>query len=79
MREDKTFPNLKAIKKEDKKKYKAICRAVREDGIYIEAGENDNLIAKLAENKNALELNDFLLAENEDKIQRQILWKRTDF
>ena len=28
----KTFPKLKAIKKQDKKKYKAICRAVREDG-----------------------------------------------
>ena len=67
----KTFPNLKAIKKEDKKKYKAICRAVREDGAYIEAGENDNLIVqKLAENKNALGVFGFsFLAENEDKIQ----------
>ena len=67
----KTFPNLKAIKKEDKKKYKAICRAVREDGVYIEAGENDNLIVqKLAENKNALGVFGFsFLAENEDKIQ----------
>ena len=67
----KTFPNLKAIKKEDKKKYKAICRAVREDGVYIEGGENDNLIVqKLAENKNALGVFGFsFLAENEDKIQ----------
>ena len=67
----KTFPNLRAIKKEDKKKYKAICRAVREDGVYIEAGENDNLIVqKLAENKNALGVFGFsFLAENEDKIQ----------
>ena len=67
----KTFPNLKAIKKEDKKKYKAICRAVREDGVYIEAGENDNLIVqKLAENKKALGVFGFsFLAENEDKIQ----------
>ena len=67
----KTFPNLKAIKKEDKKKYKAICRAVRQDGVYIEAGENDNLIVqKLAENKNALGVFGFsFLAENEDKIQ----------
>ena len=67
----KTFPNLKAIKKEDKKKYKAICRALREDGVYIEAGENDNLIVqKLAENKNALGVFGFsFLAENEDKIQ----------
>lgn len=67
----KTFPNLKAIKKEDKKKYKAICRALREDGVYIEAGENDNLIVqKLVANKNALGVFGFsFLAENEDKIQ----------
>ena len=67
----KTFPKLKAIKKQDKKKYKAICRAVREDGAFIEAGENDNLIVqKLVENENALGVFGFsFLIENEDKIQ----------
>lgn len=67
----KTFPELKAIKKQDKKKYKALCRAVREDGAYIEAGENDNLIVqKLIENKNAFGVFGFsFLIENEDKIQ----------
>ena len=55
----------------DRKKYKAICRAVREDGAYIEAGENDNLIVqKLVENKDALGVFGFsFLAENADKIQ----------
>ena len=67
----KTFPKLKAIKKQDKKKYKAICRAVREDGSFIEAGENDNLIVqKLVENENAFGVFGFsFLIENEDKIQ----------
>ena len=67
----KTFPELKAIKKQDKKKYKAICRAVREDGSFIEAGENDNLIVqKLVENENAFGVFGFsFLIENEDKIQ----------
>ena len=67
----KTFPALKAIKKQNKNKYKAICRAVREDGAFIEAGENDNLIVqKLIENKNAFGVFGFsFLIENEDKIQ----------
>ena len=67
----KTFPKLKAIKKQDKKKYKAICRAVREDGAFIEAGENDNLIVqKLVENENAFGVFGFsFLIENEDKIR----------
>ena len=67
----KTFPKLKAIKKQDKKKYKAICRAVREDGAFIEAGENDNLIVqKLIENERAFGVFGFsFLIENEDKIQ----------
>ena len=67
----KTFPKLIAIKKQDKKKYKAICRAVREDGAFIEAGENDNLIVqKLVENESAFGVFGFsFLIENEDKIQ----------
>jgi len=71
----KTFPELKAIKKQDKKKYKALCRAVREDGAFIEAGENDNLIVqKLIENANAFGVFGFsFLIENEDKIQGSIV------
>ncbi len=44
-----TYPWLKAIKDEDKSKSKAICRSVREDGAYVEAGENDNLIVQKLE------------------------------
>ena len=67
----KTFKWLKDIKKENKKRYKAICRSVREDGPYIEAGENDNLIVqKLNANPKALGVFGYsFLIENSDSIQ----------
>lgn len=67
----KKFDWLKAMKKVDKKKYKAICRGVREDGAYIEAGENDNLIIqKLEANPKALGVFGFsFLDQNRDKVQ----------
>ena len=40
---------MAALKKSDENKYKAICTGVREDGGYIEAGENDNLIVQKIE------------------------------
>ncbi|GMT40873.1 MAG: phosphate ABC transporter substrate-binding protein [bacterium] len=51
--------------------FKIIAYAVREDGAYIEAGENDNLIVqKLQANPNALGIFGFsYLEENADKIQ----------
>jgi phosphate transport system substrate-binding protein len=50
-----SFPELKDLKKSDEKKHKAVCQAVREDGAYIEAGENDNLIVqKLVGNPQAV-------------------------
>jgi phosphate transport system substrate-binding protein len=67
----KTFPWLKAIKGEDKSKYKAICRSIREDGAYVEAGENDNLIVqKLEKNPNAFGVFGFsFLDQNRGKVQ----------
>ena len=67
----KTFPGLKAIKKEDENRYKATCRGIREDGAYIEAGENDNLIVqKLAENPNAFGVFGFsFLDQNRDAVK----------
>lgn len=47
----KTFPKIAALEKSDKDRFKATCQAVREDGAFVEAGENDNLIVqKLAAN-----------------------------
>jgi phosphate transport system substrate-binding protein len=67
----KKFAWIKDMKKKDKKRYKAVCHTVREDGAYIEAGENDNLIVqKLAANPNALGIFGFsFLDQNTDKIQ----------
>lgn len=42
----KTFPKIAALEKSDKDKFKATCQAIREDGAYVEAGENDNLIVQ---------------------------------
>ena len=71
----KTFPWVKAIKKTDKKKFKAVCQALREDGSYIEAGENDNLIVqKLEANPAALGIFGFsYLDQNMDKIQGSVV------
>jgi phosphate transport system substrate-binding protein len=67
----KTFPALKALRESDKKRYKAICHAIREDGAYIEAGENDVLIVqKLVANPDALGIFGFgFLDQNLDKIR----------
>ena len=62
---------IKAIKKSNKSKYKSICHSVREDHVYIEAGENDNLIVqKLTANPKALGIFGFsFLDQNSDKLQ----------
>mgnify|MGYP001445590313 FL=1 len=67
----KTYDWVKAMKKKDKKAYKGICHGVREDGAYIEAGENDNLIIqKLANNPNAFGVFGYsFLDQNTDVIQ----------
>src|SRR5690606_3504320 len=38
------FPWIKALEKSDKNRYKQICHVMREDGPFITAGEDDNLI-----------------------------------
>ena len=44
-----------ALKKSNEAKYKVVCQSLREDGAFIQAGENDNLIVqKLAGNPNTL-------------------------
>jgi phosphate transport system substrate-binding protein len=60
-----------ALKKADENKYKAICHGLREDGAYIEAGENDNLIVqKLAQSPNTLGFFGYsFLEENPGKLK----------
>jgi phosphate transport system substrate-binding protein len=71
----KTFPWIAAIKKTDEDRYTAICHAVREDGRYIEAGENDNLIVqKLRANPDALGVFGFsFLDQNADIVHGSII------
>ena len=71
----KSFAWIKAIKDQDENQFKAICNALREDGHYIEAGENDNLIVqKLAANPKALGVFGFsFLEQNSDKVQGSVV------
>lgn len=71
----KQFGWIKAMGKKDKKKYKAICHGIREDGAYIEAGENDILIVKKLEaNPNAFGVFGFsFLDQNADQIQGSLI------
>ncbi len=71
----KTFDWIKALKKKDKNMYKSLCHTVREDGAYVEAGENDNLIVqKLRENEKALGVFGFsFLDQNSDVIQGSLI------
>ncbi|MEG3591699.1 MAG: substrate-binding domain-containing protein [Pseudomonadota bacterium] len=66
---------ITAMKKKDKNKYKAYCHSIREDGGYVEAGENDNLIvSKLDANPNALGVFGFsFLDQNSNVIQGAII------
>jgi len=66
---------IKALGKSDAKKHKAITNGIREDGAYIEAGENDNLIVqKLEANTNAFGIFGFsFLDQNADKIKGSVV------
>lgn len=62
---------IKAFKSADKNRFKEVCHILREDGAFIEAGENDNLIVqKLNANPAALGIFGFsFLDQNTDKVQ----------
>lgn len=64
-----------AFNKKGKKVFKAVAHAIREDGAFIEAGENDNLIVqKLEANPNAIGIFGFsFLDQNADKIHGAIV------
>lgn len=67
----KDYDLLKDLSKSDKKAFKAAAHSVREDGAYIETGENDNLIVqKLEANADAVGIFGFsFLDQNSDKLQ----------
>jgi len=64
-----------AFDKKGKKVFQAVAHGIREDGAFIEAGENDNLIVqKLEANPKAVGIFGFsFLDQNADKIQGAIV------
>jgi phosphate transport system substrate-binding protein len=66
----KTFPELAGLEASDNARYKKVCFSIREDGAYVEAGENDNLIVqKLVANPNAVGVFGYsFLSQNTDRI-----------
>ncbi|MBY0399066.1 PstS family phosphate ABC transporter substrate-binding protein [Myxococcota bacterium] len=71
----RTIPMLEALRAKDEKAFQAVAHAIREDGAYVEAGENDNLIVqKLEANPHALGIFGFsFLDQNADKIQGSLV------
>lgn len=67
----KTDPAMKAMEKAEPGKFANICTRIREDGIYAEGGENDNLIVqKLSKNPTAIGILGYSFLEaNLDKIR----------
>ena len=48
-------PAMKELKTSDSDRHKEVCTKIREDGAYVEAGENDNLLVqKVAANPGAI-------------------------
>ncbi|WP_420563211.1 PstS family phosphate ABC transporter substrate-binding protein [Thalassobaculum sp.] len=69
------IPFLKDLAKSDSKKFKQVFGSMREDGKFIEAGENDNLIVqKLEANPAALGIFGFsFLDQNADKVHGSVI------
>ncbi len=65
--------SLKALKAKDAKAFDAIWKTMREDGAYVEAGENDNLIVqKLQANPNAVGIFGYSFLEENAKTINDI-------
>ena len=64
-------PAMKALKKSNEDQHKQICTKVREDGAFVEAGENDNLLVqKVAADAGTLGVLGYsYLEQNADKIR----------
>jgi phosphate transport system substrate-binding protein len=65
-----TDPAMKELKESDEKKHKDVCTKVREDGAYVEAGENDNLLVqKVSADPGSLGVLGYsFLEENADRV-----------
>jgi phosphate transport system substrate-binding protein len=63
-------PAMKELKKSDGDKHKEVCTKIREDGAFVEAGENDNLLVqKVSADPGALGVLGYsFLEENADRV-----------
>ncbi len=67
------FESLEALKKSDAKAFEKVWKAMREDGAYVEAGENDNLIVqKLQANPKALGIFGFSFLEENAAVIKDV-------
>lgn len=64
------YPAIAALEESDEDRFEAVCATMREDGRFIEAGENDNLIVqRLQANPNSFGIFGYsFLDENQDVI-----------
>ena len=64
-------PRMQALKEQNEDEYKQVCTRIREDGAFVEAGENDNLLVqKVATDPNAIGVLGYsFLEENRDRVQ----------
>ena len=67
----RSYAWINTLRSMDEKRFKRVCHTIREDGAFIEAGENDNLIVqKIEANPNALGIFGFsFLEENLDQLR----------
>ncbi|MGE0179987.1 MAG: substrate-binding domain-containing protein [Sphingomonas sp.] len=64
-------PAMQRLKESDSDRHRTVCTQLREDGAYIEAGENDNLLVqRVAENQGAIGVLGYsFLEENTDRVR----------
>jgi phosphate transport system substrate-binding protein len=64
-------PAMKALKESDKDRHKTVCTKVREDGAWVDAGENDNLLVqKVTQDPGAVGVLGYsFMEENRDKVR----------
>ncbi len=65
------MPGMADLKKADEKKWNEMCSRMRQDGPFVEAGENDNIIVqRLEADANAIGIFGYsFLFENSDKLK----------
>ena len=72
-------PAMKALKESNEDEYKDVCTKIREDGVFVEGGENDNLLVqKVSTDPTAIGVLGYsFLEENADKVRAVALNGKT--